>query len=98
MWYAISACCVLCLWLSNTYADCGEDILKLVDKGDEAWVVHIDAAAISMPLNFLCAAVELAHALGFVCAMAGGAQEMVGMRCGVRGRARRWRRRRRWRR
>lgn len=27
-----------------TYSDCGEDILELVDEGDERRIVHVDAA------------------------------------------------------
>ncbi len=31
----------------STYSDCGEDILQLVDKADEAWVVDIN------PIGFI---------------------------------------------
>lgn len=36
--------------LRATYADCGEDILQLVDKRDEARIIHIDSDVLSASL------------------------------------------------
>jgi hypothetical protein len=44
--YSFSACS-LGRCRAGTYADCGEDILKLVDKCDEARVVHVDPITIT---------------------------------------------------
>ncbi len=59
--------------LLETYADCGEDILELVDECDEARVVDIDPVQRVLAVrrmsrwSYVC----ISHALGFVCAIAG---------------------------
>jgi hypothetical protein len=58
----------------HTYADCGEDILKLVDKCNEARIVHVDPENVSV-LTIVFYSAMFAYALGFVCAMAGDDQK-----------------------
>lgn len=65
-----------CVDWGATYSNCGEDILELVHKCNESWVIDVDAAnRISIPrcegLSWACA-----YALGFV-AMAGESEVEV---------------------
>jgi hypothetical protein len=47
-------------------ADGGEDILELVDKGDEAGVVHVDPAPGEYTALYVCLLDMFPYALGFV--------------------------------
>ena len=61
----------------STYTDCGEDILKLVDKGNQPWVIDVDPvmgceSTVAMRCTGGC--LLCTYALAFVAAISGGQQ------------------------